>query len=62
MRVEEIPFSEDEANALLQIIDAAVRGTGLQHAANGAFLAAKIRNAFAPVDAPANDETTADAA
>ena len=38
-----ISFSEQEANALLQIIDAAIKSQGLQIAEAGSFLAAKIQ-------------------
>ena len=39
-------LSEQEVTALLQIMDAGVRSTGLQHAANAAFLAEKLRAPF----------------
>ena len=49
-----ISFSEQEANALLQIIDAAIKSQGLQIAEAGSFLAAKIQEqAKAQLPAPA---------
>ena len=49
-----ISFSEQEANVLLQIIDAAIKSQGLQIAEAGSFLAAKIQEqAKAQLPAPA---------
>lgn len=39
----QISLQENEANALLQIIDVAVKAQGLQIAEAGSFLAAKIQ-------------------
>jgi hypothetical protein len=58
-------FSEAEVNALLQIMDAGVRATGLQHAANAAFLAQKLRTPFQAAAAAAavpNETAEAEAA
>lgn len=43
-----IEFTVDEAKALLQLIDAAVRANGLNAAKAGAVLADKINTAFEP--------------
>ena len=42
MKQYTIIFSEEEKNALIQLIDGAVRAGGLQVAENGAVLARKI--------------------
>ena len=43
MKELEITLQENEANALLQIIDVAVKAQGLQIAEAGSFLATKIQ-------------------
>lgn len=55
-------LSENEVTALLQIMDAGVRATGLQHAANAAFLANKLRAPWVEAAAAAAEAATPDAA
>lgn len=60
----QISLQENEANALLQIIDVAVKAQGLQIAEAGSFLAAKIQEqakaqlpqAEAEAEAPTEEE------
>jgi hypothetical protein len=47
--MKSVELTDDEINALMQLIDAGVRATGLQHAANAVHLAAKI-NAPEPIE------------
>lgn len=57
-----ITLQENEANALLQIIDVAVKAQGLQIAEAGSFLATKIQEQAksqlpqAEAEAPTEDE------
>jgi hypothetical protein len=48
INMAQIDFTEQEANALLMIIDQAIKAVGLQGAENAVILAKKIQEAFKP--------------
>lgn len=56
MNVATIELTEQEANALIQMMDAAVRHDGLTAAGAAAQLAVKIQRAFQPKEPEADDD------
>jgi len=53
--VKSVELTDDEIKALLQLIDAGVRSSGLQYAANAVHLVNKI-NAAEIIDDQSNEE------